>query len=560
MVSDPTSGGWLSLDAVLETMDNNSVVALAISGGGAAGCYEAGVIDAYMQASFRSGKGTPRIIVGSSAGALNALTIIMDIVSSASTAHSSAAPYQNTARAVWTEIGSQNRGAEFVVGGRAWLLRIITRRRRTMSWVGALVALVWGLAIVAPWFRWWPAAVSAKITPFLVVAVAFAIRMFRRSIFSNRSLRATVANVVDRQPLKRRTNEKDIDAASRKIVGKWKQIPEDRRPDFLITATDLTVGRECLFALCNQTTLNRLRSEEWHVVGVGEPGSPTTLGLKTEHLIDTIVASTSIPGVFPSQQIEILGGRTSSSYHDFVDGGVLNNSPIHAAIDSGATHIVSIELEPLEEMRSDASPTQRGPLGLSGNLLSTFTTLLRETTLTDVRMAAAWNRQLRARAALAACEASHGHSENPDLDQKRLVRLFRIAPRERRIDTIEFDGHVAASPAQSVSLAQWLEEGFNDAFDGTEFWDATIIACPSVDRSPSVRHTLVVATVCAAQAATRQLRRDVERSVRHRGWRPLRRLQVCEDARLGFESRCRRSASRAYSGSKSDALGHRVRH
>jgi len=26
--------------------------------------------------------------------------------------------------------------------------------------------------------------------------------------------------------------------------------------------------------------------------------------------------------------------------HDFVDGGVLNNSPIHVALDAGATHII----------------------------------------------------------------------------------------------------------------------------------------------------------------------------------------------------------------------------
>jgi len=50
----------------------------------------------------------------------------------------------------------------------------------------------------------------------------------------------------------------------------------------------------------------------------------------------------------PSQRMtlhQIAGNGVTE--HDFVDGGVLNNTPIHIAIDAGATHVISFELEPL---------------------------------------------------------------------------------------------------------------------------------------------------------------------------------------------------------------------
>src|SRR4051812_48420881 len=79
------AGEWLTLRQVMQEIlddDPDARIAFAISGGGATGAYEAGAIDAWLRcvvADFPAARAalTPRFILGSSAGALNATTLLV---------------------------------------------------------------------------------------------------------------------------------------------------------------------------------------------------------------------------------------------------------------------------------------------------------------------------------------------------------------------------------------------------------------------------------------------------------------------------------------------------
>jgi predicted acylesterase/phospholipase RssA len=190
------------------------------------------------------------------------------------------------------------------------------------------------------------------------------------------------------------------------------------------------------------------------------------------YLLRCVVASTSIPGVFPSQRIPLYRVEDGVAIaHDFVDGGVLNNAPVHIAIDAGATHVLSFELNPLLDRGPlHASTSARGgEPRLVGNLVRTFETLLDMATDEDIRGAAAWNRRIR--------DAEQGGIGAVGL--KKHVPIFRVAPVERRVDTIEFDGHYETIfGGASPGLVAWAEQGYTDASARRLFWAATFEAFP----------------------------------------------------------------------------------
>ena len=149
----------------------------------------------------------------------------------------------------------------------------------------------------------------------------------------------------------------------------------------MVTTTDLRASCEFLFAWSSPDTYRRLPESGWQVARIGgeaewRQGCRWTGRLRERKpVLSVILASTSIPGVFPSQRIESHPSTPSadSVKHDFVDGGVLNNSPVNVTVDAGATHIISIELDPLARRR-------RSSLGRRGDHSSprtcpTFSTL-----------------------------------------------------------------------------------------------------------------------------------------------------------------------------------------
>lgn len=499
------------LDAILESKEEIRV-AFAISGGGATGAYQAGVLKAYMAAlSQRTpadrARLEPKIIVGTSAGALNAFTLLIDRLGLADPEIKgpSSEPYVTS---LWRVIASRDRAARFVVGKRHFLIAIATRWVRSPH-ILRLAGIVAGAALLfvinpllfailarshnlfwldglAEWVLENPVPATLASAVAAVALALFVSTAFRRAMFGNAALRATLANAVRggapgagrEARLLRRVTREEEEFVGQRVAEAWYAAPPGAAPDFIVSTTDLTAKRECLFTLASPKTYRQLAVERWQIAQIGRELAPDPkeyfapyemqwlCGATSEsYLIRAIVASTSIPCVFPSQRIRIYRVEDGETLvKDFVDGGVLNNAPIHIAIDAGATHVLSIELNPLRgEGPLAPDETTKEPL-LLGNLVRTFETLLDMATGEDIRRAANWNQRLE-------------REKIPT--SKRLVPIFRVAPTERKVDTIEFNGHyVSALSRPSPGLIDWLEQGYTDASAAPIFWDATFTAYP----------------------------------------------------------------------------------
>jgi predicted acylesterase/phospholipase RssA len=204
------------------------------------------------------------------------------------------------------------------------------------------------------------------------------------------------------------------------------------------------------------------------------PGALFTQG---RNLLQCVVASTAVPSAFPSQPIRLYGageGRTVT--HRFVDGGVLNNSPIHLAIDAGATHIVSLELDPLTTVH----PLQIDDRGRSYNILeagvTTFTTLLDRAIERDMRRTVTWNRFLSQRPEAMLEQRGWGRTPEAGRETKRIMPLYRIAPDEREIGTVEFDGRFDRGQVVAT-VRDVLRRGMLD-LRGRHVWRATLAPTP----------------------------------------------------------------------------------
>jgi len=521
-----TDGEWLSLDRLIDELAaaDNPVVALSISGGGASGAYQAGVIRGFLEAierkvatlGERARNATPRVVIGTSAGALNAFGLLLEYLRSPDGDRCGSFQPEPFVSSLWRVIGSEDDGARFVTGRRACLVAAVTRWLRIglvrHAALVALLAIVVGLVnplllgiFLETRSETWlekagefivanPVWVTLVAAAVLVVVVLWLVVKFGRSLFSNGALLDVLATaaqagldarVPSRRELLRRRGNYERQQAGMRVVETWRG--KRRPPDFILTATDLTAVSECLFTLSSPATFQRLATSGWLVSEIGGRANVAPDGAAgrcattaDSQLLRCVVASTSIPGVFPSQRIRLgpmAGG--AEAVHDFVDGGVLNNSPMNVAVDARATHVISIELDPLH-----AEPPLRIPSGgaepnVVQNVARTFYTLLTLATTEDIYKTVSVNRLIRAQALAASPGLSRARLLASELHKKRVVEIYRIAPATRDLGTLEFNGHypnALASP--NPSLVDWLDKGAGDVRTESPFWRATFQAYP----------------------------------------------------------------------------------
>ena len=118
--------------------------------------------------------------------------------------------------------------------------------------------------------------------------------------------------------------------------------------------------------------------------------------------------------------------------------------------------------------------------------LKTFTAVLDRATVEDVRRTAAWNRFLAQHPeSLGQAKPPPDKTAKAQSDQaaaamgRRIVPLYRIAPRETQIGTVEFDGHYSAGK-RSVVLRDLLRRGVVD-MQGENIWRATTRHAPGAE-------------------------------------------------------------------------------
>ena len=499
-------------------------IALAISGGGAAGAYSAGVLEALLVRLKERGIEID-LLVGTSAGALNAYGAFLERLGKANPQMSQdpelRQPYSTFIASIWSYLDRDKRTSAWVAGRRGWIVDLASRGAgdRWVKWgMGALVAglimvlnpflLVWmSLALGAD--RWLPGgppdwgftanhplhfAVLGFCSLLGIIAIAaLLIRSFRFSLFRDVPLLRLLANTGPDGDLTRPRFEsrgKTVDQArvlSREIVKSW-YGRQNELPELMFTATNVSLGSDCLFTLVRPDTYQRLVKLGWLAVqldGGGELASryrqeKRALFTLSENFLRCILGSTAVPGAFPAQELGIYGpdGRHEVR-HFFVDGGVLNNSPVHIAIDAGATHVISLEPEPLDPVQPLEVDDRDGGYNLLETALTTFSTVLTLSTRGDIRRTTTWNRFLVEHPEAAKATAAPGKEDQAarkpgshPTTKKRIVPLYRIAPEQREIGTVEFDGHFE-SGKQAVTLRDLLRRGYVD-MQGKHIWRATL--------------------------------------------------------------------------------------
>ncbi len=500
----------------------NRKIAFALSGGGAAGAYSAGSIEG-LAGRMKARGLEPRLLVGTSAGALNSYGVFCEALG----CHNPQLrddpdikqPYSTFIASIWSYLDRHRRTSEWVVGRRAWMIDLATKglHSPTRRWIFFLITLLavflfnpflfisiflfaglheylpvlgeWGDQANAAWHL----ALLGGLSLLGLAAMVYAlIRLYGRSLFRDTPLLRMLANTGKdgdlREPF-RWSPEQTRDRArvlSRDLVREW-YAKMDELPELIVTATDITVGRECLFTLVRPATYSRLVEQGWMAVQLDSeddsqtkpyreiPGAVFTLG---HNLLHCVVASTAVPSAFPAQEIRLYGpGESKTVSHCFVDGGVLNNSPIHLSIDAGATHILSFELDPLET----ADPLAADDQGRAYNILeagvTTFTTLLDRAIERDMRRTVTWNRFLtRHPQALAEQRSWVRKTAERAGEVKRVLPLYRIAPEEREIGTVEFDGRFESGERQAT-VRDVLRRGMLD-LRGEHIWRATLQPTP----------------------------------------------------------------------------------
>jgi len=516
-------GGPLLSDQKIDPKQRR--LALAISGGGAAGAYSAGSIESLTEALEREDVKID-VILGTSSGALNGYGLFLEKLGLHNRALTESPdmkqPYRSFIASMWSYLDREHRTSDWVVGKRAWMIDLASKGIDTVSkrW-GLFLAGLLGLFLFNPLlfvslfllFGWqdtlpsfirewdgsghpgWQLAFLGFLSTLgLALMGWFVVRSFRLGLFRDTPLLRLLANTGPKGDLSkpwRWPHDVTKDRArvlSREIADEWYSRP-DELPELIITATNITLGRECLFTLVRPETYRRLVDRGWLAVQIDSqtdgakayrdiPGALFTL---PQNLLQCVVASTAVPSAFPTQDIRIYpaNGRKEVT-HRFVDGGVLNNSPLHLAIDSGATHIVSLELDPLKKER----PLDADETGTSYNLLeagvTTFTTLLRRAIERDIRRTVTWNRFLSAHpSVLADPKGVFRKGTVPPREKKRIIPLYRIAPAEREVGTAEFSGHWEGG-RRSTTVRDLVRRGVVD-LKGRHIWRATLQATPVVD-------------------------------------------------------------------------------
>ena len=475
---------------------------------------------------MRERKLRPDLLVGTSAGALNGYGVFVEALG----LHNPQLredpdvkqPYTTFIAAIWSLLDRERRTSRWIAGRRSWIVDIATRGLSTplRRWglYGALLLAVMlfnpflfaGFMLALGFGNLLPSALRGAVdgdaTLLLVVLGSLSLAglaimlkgllsTFGQSLFLDTPLLRLLANTGRDGDLRERfrwnpehTRDR-AHALSREIVAEW-YARQHEAPELIITAADITIGRECLFTLVRPETYKDLVEQGWMAVQIDSEDDAAkpfhaingALFVSARSLLECVVASAAVPGAFPAQRMRLYsaGGRKAAA-HRFLDGGVLNNSPLHLAIDAGASHIVSLELDPLNQVEPLSVNDDGEAINLLEAGVASYAALLDRAIERDMRRTVTWNRFLAQRPDAALEPRSLLRRQAPgEREKKRIVPIYRIAPQQPTLGTSEFDGRFNKGLLE-LSVRDVLKQGALD-LKGKPIWRATLQSCPCDDR------------------------------------------------------------------------------
>lgn len=289
-----------------------SEIGVVLAGAGARGAYEAAALATLLPVLDVNGR-RPRIFIGTSAGAINAVLF-------ASLAHLPAEQAAQRALELWREVGRRDVLRSIVVSGIEALLRYLAQ----------LAGLPVGLT----------------------------------SLLDPAPLHGTLDRLID-----------------------WDQLHANAsRPNLLmgvsVTTTDCATGRTKVFVECDGSRALPAADERRGIDYV-------SARLDCSHLM----ASAAIPLLFPPALIE----APAPDCGWYLDGGVRLNAPIKPAVALGATHLVLLATDPIDQVLPCAPRLGPQP-DVRAALADVLRSLLVDRMVEDIRRLSQMNELLQSRA------------------------------------------------------------------------------------------------------------------------------------------------------------------
>jgi len=173
------------------------------------------------------------------------------------------------------------------------------------------------------------------------------------------------------------------------LVKKYPMDLADIKTSLIVTATNMTRFSSDAFYYFTgpQASASRelfLRRFNFTSASGEHTISPSgqRFALTDANLVKAVLASTAVPGVFTPVEVPILEIGTSDTY---VDGGVANNTPISTAVSIGATDVTVVIASSHNEGMS------KPPETLPALLQASFAVIQRELLEDDIRLSVARN-------------------------------------------------------------------------------------------------------------------------------------------------------------------------
>jgi hypothetical protein len=276
----------------------------------------------------------------------------------------------------------------------------------------------------------------------------------------------------------------------RAILDDWlaREAQGEPVPELFLAASNITSSRLTAFAIASQGTITALaRHGVWTVdmmsrVPITESILWPKPNVENQSIADATVTSAAYPLAFPPVKWNLRIGRGGGQLMDvrqtFIDGGLLDNSPLDLAIVAGATHVLSIELGPLINFLF--APIDNAEYDAPAVLFQSFTTAMDGNMHDRI-------------AAVIADNTGHG-TRDPLVQIYRLAPLTPAAVSSSVVGTfspgvVNFDGVFDDNHQLKMSLYDWFIQGYTDAkgLDATSFAADLIVIDYEVGKLPSPR-------------------------------------------------------------------------
>lgn len=173
------------------------------------------------------------------------------------------------------------------------------------------------------------------------------------------------------------------------LVKKYPMDLADLKTSLIVTATNMTrFSSDAFFHFVGPAAARREELFRHAVVLTSISGtsvlqpSNRRFALTDDNLVKAVLASAAVPGVFPPVTVPIAENGTTDN---FVDGGVANNTPISTAVAGGAADITVVIAS------AENEGMEKPPTTLPGLLQGSFSVIQRELLEDDLRLSLARN-------------------------------------------------------------------------------------------------------------------------------------------------------------------------